>query len=116
MRIALTEADLELCKNSLLFTTKSDIQDRRDLRAGVVSDAPNRSDGEHRGLCETSDAVPVLGVPRPQVGVQRFEEVDVGGEENLGTRVEDDNLDVRVAGDLVDERVEVPKEGVALDV
>ena len=40
----------------------------------------------------------------------------MGGEENVGTRVEDDNLDVRVAGDLVDERVEVPKEGVALDV
>ena len=116
MDIALTKADLELRKNSLLLTPKSDIQDRCNLRAGVVSEAPNRSDGEHGGICETSDAVPVLRVPRPQVGVQRFEEIDVGGEENLGTRVEDDHLDVRVASDLVDERVEVAEEGVALDV
>lgn len=112
----LTEADFELCKNSLLFATKSNIQDCRDLRTGVGSDAPNRGYCEHGGICETSYAVPVLGASGPQVLVQRVEQVDVVREEDVRTGVEDDNLYIRILHDLVYESVEFPEEGITLDI
>src|ERR1700754_4961545 len=57
--LALTEPDLHLTQHRLLLTPKPHIQDRRDLRARIVSSPPDRRDGEHRRLDKTSDAVPV---------------------------------------------------------